>query len=371
MDTARLVTIINKLITEEDRLEIQNRLQGVLNSLVNLAANPADPGTQLNATQALETLKNAVGQFTYESDPTFSTYVKALNGEKFFSTSLVTEISQAMLNNSMTPAVVRDLVQGILTDRQTFIEYLRTFSSAARGLNISADKVQAGESQIGFRIPREIFRNELKGWTAELDELRSIIRPFSELATGGAEPIEIGEISTTDPIIFLLLNPVTVAMIAKAVSWSLDQWKKIEEIRKLRAETAKISGNTDGAFDDMVAQYDEKIKGVLLKAIEEHANSLVPNKNGAGRHHELITDLTHALQSLVARIERGMTIELKFLPAAASEAGSAELNSTINEIKDIVPQLTFPSPSQTPVIALPSRVAAEAAPQKTGNKTKN
>ncbi len=370
MDTGRLVAIVDRLIAEDDQLGIQAQLQGVLNSLVNLTANPADPGTQLNAKNAFDTLKAAVSRVSYENDPTFGTYVHALNGTKFFSLSLVTEISQAMANNSMTPAGARDLVQKLFSERQAFLEFLRTFKTAAHGLNLSADEIKEGESQIGFRIPREIFRNELKGWTIELNELRNIIRPFSELATGGAEPILIGEISTTDPIIFLLLKSVTIAMIAKSVSWSLDQWKKIEEIRKLRAETAKLSGSSGGALDDMVAQYDEKIKSVLLKAVEDHANILVPATDGPGRHHELKTDLSRALQSLVGRIERGMTIELKFLPPAVSNDDDVELNAAMEEIREVVPHLTFPSPSQTPVIVLPSNIDAKPDTGKPERKTK-
>jgi hypothetical protein len=370
LDTGRLVAIVDRLIAEDDKLSIQTHLQGVLNSLANLANNPSDPGTQLSAKNAFDTLDSAVGHLSYENDPTFATYVRALKGTKFFSLSLLTEISQAMADNTMTPAVARDFVQKLFSERQSFLEFLRTFNSAARGLSISADEIKEGESQIGFRIPREVFRNELKGWTAELNELHNIIRPFSELATGGAEPIQIGEISTTDPIIFLLLKSVTVAMIAKAVSWSLDQWKKIEEIRKIRAETARVSESSSGAFDDMVAQYDEKIKTVLLKAVEDHANTLVPANEGAGRHHELKTDLSRALQSLVGRIERGMTIELKFLPRAASDDVDGELKVAMEEIRDVIPHLTFPSPSQTPVIALPKNVEEEPDSGKPERKVK-
>ena len=370
MDTGRLVAVIDRLIAEDEKLSIQTHLQGVLTSLANLASNPADPSTQLNAKTAFDVLKEAVSHLSYENDPTFGTYVHALKGTKFFSLSLLTEVLQAMADNSMTPAVARDLVQTLFSERQAFLEFLRTFNVAARGLSISADEIHEGESQIGFRIPREIFGNELKGWTAELNELRSIIRPFSELATGGAEPIQIGEISTTDPIIFLLLNPVTVAMIAKSVSWSLDQWKKIEEIRKLRAETAKISETSGGALDDMVTQYDARIQEVLLKAVEEHAAALVPAIEGPGRHHELKTDLSLALQSLVGRIERGMTIELKFLPLAANDEGDDKLKAAMEEIRDVVPNLTFPSPSPTPVIALPRNVDPDPDPGNPDRKAK-
>jgi hypothetical protein len=75
----------------------------------------------------------------------------------------------------------------------------------------------------------------------ELSEIKFIIRAFSELALGTSEKIEVRQISTTDPQFFLHVDVATVIMIGAAAKWAIDRWKDIEDIRKVRAETRKLS----------------------------------------------------------------------------------------------------------------------------------
>jgi uncharacterized protein YdhG (YjbR/CyaY superfamily) len=360
MDTNRLASIVERMIEEDVELKIQSKIQSLLDALNGLAANPQDPGTQLGTKNAQDALENAVAKLGFEADPTYASYVRALSGEKFFSSDLTSEVVDIIAANAMTPAVARDSINTLVAERREYVGHLSSFSNAAIGLGIDSEDLEEGQSQIGFRIPREIFSNELKGWTAELDELRNIIRPFSEIAVGGAESIQIGEISTTDPIIFLILKPVTVALIAKSISWTLDQWKKVEEIRKLRAETAKINANSSGALDLVVQTFDTQIQQVIEDAISKHARELVPQKSEPGRHNEQFTDMTLALRSLVARVERGMTVELKFIPHAdgdeqADSDDESGGDNAMADIAKIVPKLIFPEPTTEPVIALPNR----------------
>jgi hypothetical protein len=174
------------------------------------------------------------------------------------------------------------------------------------------------------------------------------------MATGAPERIEIGEISTTDPIIFLILNPITVAMLGKAVSWSLDQWKKVEEIRKLRADTAKISAGSEGVLDDMVVEYDARINKLIDAQIGAKAALLSAPVVDAGRQNELNNAFVFALKSLVAHVERGMTVEIKYLPSpAGQEEADSPQSAAFNDLAEVLPALVFPPASPAPIVALP------------------
>ena len=193
-----------------------------------------------------------------------SVWRNPLGAERFFGQALLEKVRAIIAENQMTPAAAQQAIQQLQSERQTYLNVLRTTKSTLDSLGVKQDELAQGDAQIGFRIPRHIFNNELKGWIGELRELRLIILPFSELATGNAENMEIGEISTTDPIIFLILKPATVLLLGKAVSWALDQWKKVEDIRKVRAETAQLNLAAHGIFDDMLKQYDE----IVVEMIE-------------------------------------------------------------------------------------------------------
>lgn len=253
----------------------------------------------------------------------------------------------------MTPAAAQQAIQQLQSERQTYLNVLRTTKSTLDSLGVKQDELALGDAQIGFRLPRHIFNNELKGWIGELKELRLIILLFSELATGNAENMEIGEISTTDPIIFLILKPATVLLLGKAVSWALDQWKKVEDIRKVRAETAQLNLAAHGIFDDMLKQYDEKVVEMIEQATKKHALELVKPPKGAGRGNELGAHMEKALASLVARVERGMTVEIKFLPVKTAGESTADQNNMAADFQSVVSQLKFHPPSSDPILVLP------------------
>jgi hypothetical protein len=86
-----------------------------------------------------------------------------------------------------------------------------------------------------------------------LDVVKNIIRAFSEAATGSVEPIEVRQISTSDPLFFFGMAPKTIAMIGAAVTWALSTWKQAEEIRNIRAETEKIPAFKDDPIEKLFA----------------------------------------------------------------------------------------------------------------------
>lgn len=350
MDSAKLAQVVAELLDEDSKLGIQPHLNNLRNTLQNLQGNPADPNLQISAKSQVDTLLQSSKTFKFERDPIFATYVKAIKGDRYFSRKMADEIIEILETNGMTPAVANQHLTSLYNDRDNYVAQLTALSGACSALSVGKANITEGESQIGFRIPRDIFHNEFKEWIGELNEIRRIVRPFSEVITGSFEPLKLGEISSTDPIVFLILKPLTVAALAKAVSWSIDQWKNIEDIRKVRAETAKIKSETD-EFKDILEQFDKKIQETIAAAIEKYSDELAPSGGKPGRPKELYTEMKMALTSLVARVERGMTVEIKFLPPA--QAGNDESAAAYTDMANVVPTLTFPPASPSPILKLP------------------
>jgi hypothetical protein len=353
MDTGRLRSTIEILLEEEAELGIDSKIQALVTDLSNLSSSPSEQSYQVSVKRSLDNLKQVFKKLVLEEDPTFVPYAEIVRAMPFFGRELLVTIEGLIAENQMTPAAAVQAISAIQSERQNYLGQLRTLDTSLQALGIGAEQLEEGDSQIGFRIPREIFDNELKGWVSELRELSKIIRPFSEIATGSTENIEIGEISTTDPIIFLILSAPTIAMIRRAVSWSLDQWKKVEDIRKVRAETRRINIDNGGALDDIVASFEERIKSVVDASVRQFSAELVGPEERQGRQHELVTEMQHSLASMLARIERGMTIELRYLPRSDADAASPEEVSAMSDMDDTIPLLKFPPASPSPVLTLP------------------
>jgi hypothetical protein len=110
------------------------------------------------------------------------------------------------------------------------------------------------------------------------------------------------------------------------VKWALDTWKQVEEIRKLRAEAQRIGAFSEKEIKDT---FDGKIEESVKAAIDKQVNELLPpSEKDTPRHHELRNDLGWALDSILTRVERGMTVEIRFLPPPPPPGGGAEITET-------------------------------------------
>ncbi len=255
-----------------------------------------------------------------------------------------------MHENPMTPMVTSDLLNNSVAGRKQYLAIIRDLQTNLQTIGVEARKVTPGTAEIGLLIPGELFKNHLAELIIELRSINRIIRAFSEIATGSPEPIEIRQISSTDPLFVFGISTATIVMVANVVKWALDTWKEVEKIRKIRAHAQKVTAFTDKDIKDM---FDGKIQKSIKTAVRNKVDEMLPqDEKEAGRQHEQRTDLSWALESVLTRVERGMTVEIRFLPPPASDDDPETVNQ-FSALQQIVPQLAFPPPDATPILPLP------------------
>ncbi len=200
----------------------------------------------------------------------------------------------------------------IQTERAAYIESLREVSTGLIALGIKADTLEEGHAEVGFELPRDLFHNELDGLIEELKVVRRVIRAVAEAATGSVDPIEFKTISTSSPEFVFDLAPQTFAMLGGAVTWALNSWKQIEEIRRIRADIRKAGLDK---FPQLAEILDAEIAAKVSEAVSEKVTKIIGTDGMAGRKEEQRTDLTWALNALLQRVERGMVVRVDaFLP---------------------------------------------------------
>jgi hypothetical protein len=352
MNVERLRELTDLLIDTESKFGIQNLLQQVIVSLDQITSSPSDPTYQKQFADNFVTLRTAWQQMVETLSPAQAKLLAEIGAERYFLADIPSEIDQAARENNITPAVIREKVQQIRAQREQYLTTIRSLQTSFKELGIESYKLEAGSAEIGLLLPREIFHNELGGLSKELHTLNRIIRAFSEIAVGSAEPVEIHQISTSDPVFFLGLDPATIALLGTAVTWAIATWKSVEEIRKLRAETRKVKSFSSEEIEEI---FDKKIEKEIAIAVDQKVDELIPVADGPGRSHEQRTDMRWALESILGRVERGMTVEIRFLPPPPPKDGEAELPkaAAFNTLKEVAPQLVFPAADPTPVLKLP------------------
>lgn len=365
MDVRRLSEVLGWMRSDESRLKIQVKLTNLQAALQNLSSSPGDQNFQVQLTSSLDELSNTLENVTNKYDPSETDRIKEIGGGPFFTRAMSDRILAQIAANPMSPATALEEINKIVEERQKFISRVKSTELGIDEFVEYGLSVEQGEAAVGFEIPRDLFDNEFRDFIAELRAILRIVRVYAEVELGSTPEIKLGTISSTDPLIFLHTPPVVVASIAAAVSWILSNWKKLEEIRKLRAETAKLKDFDKSEIEEF---FDSKISSTLDRAISDKVTELMAkSKLDDSRKAELDSELGWALKALFARIERGMRVEVAVHllksddenPLTEDQQKQQEILAKIDQLAG---ELSFPRVEAEPILSLPKINEVEASP---------
>lgn len=372
MDATRLSETLGWLRADEQSNKIQAKLVAVQAALQNLTGNPGDQNFQKQLNDSLTELGNTLQKTAKKYSPAEADRIEEIGGNPFFTENMSDRIKAEISNNPMTPTIVLQDVNEIVRSRE---EYVKKIQDTERGIDDLigyTDQVETGEAAIGFEIPRSLFDNEFRDFISELRAIQRIVRVCAEVETGSPPEIKLGQLSSTDPLIFLNTPPAVVASIAFSVSWVLNQWKKFEEIRKVRAETAKLKEFDNSELENF---FDKKITDSLDKAVAEKvAEMMSSSKLDETRKAELDSELAWALKALFARIERGMRVEV--VASLLKKPDEGELSDeqkqkqdALGSVQKLASQLAFPRVDAEPILSLP-RMSEQDGQSRTGRSSR-
>jgi hypothetical protein len=340
MNAERLRGIIDFLLAAETATKIQDHLSALRGQIDALVGNPADQNNQRNTAAALSSLEKAVRTFVEGLTPSQRRDIAEVKARPYFSEVMVEEIGTAFAKNGMTPAVVQQQVHKLFDDRQRFLENLRNTQKNIEALGIKSDGLGPGEAEIGFAIPRDLFDNNLDEFQQELKTLNGIIRTFYEVSNLTPEPIEIREISTSDPVIFLEIAVAVLIFTGRPITWCIETIKGTWEVKKI-ADLARAAALDAPIIEGLEQQVSKKIE----KCVEEKVSEILKAYTGdEHRKNELKAPLQKSLEQLLERVANGMTVEIRLLPPVVKEgdeAGAAK-KAQFDELGQIAKSLDFP-----------------------------
>lgn len=369
MNVSRLAEFAGKLVAIEDNRRVSNRLSQISAKLQEIINQPQNAQFQAELLALVADLKATMIEINLEVTPAVVDFLSEVEGAHYFSVALPDEIGGLIHTNSITPAVVKERVDQINSKRSTLIEALRAISHNLKALGLQPEPLAEGQAEIGFKIPRALFDNRLIGFSGELKFIERVVEAFSEAVTGAREEAELSELSTTDPLVLLHLYAPVVVAIGGSVTWFLSSWKKTLEIQELRARLK--------AMDiDATSQLDSKIEKIVHEAVEARIQQVLVVRDDEGRNNEVRNGLRMVLTELWARVERGMTVEVRFLPPPLKENPTpqeVQEADAYKELEEIQKALVFPAITSEPMLELPGTETAKskpgkAAPKKSGSK---
>lgn len=353
MNASRLRELVELLLATDKKYQIQQLVSETAQILGQLISQPQNPSLQSSFSTTLDKLAAAAAQARESFDPAQVPLLQEIGATKYFLNDFPAELNASIRENPLSPAVTNQKITDFMTQRQGYLDHLSQLKGNLEVIGVKATTFDPGDAEIGFLLPRTLFNNRLDVLIKELRDINRIIRAFSEAATGSVETVEVRSISTSDPVFFFHISAVTIAAVAGAVKWALGTWRDVEEIRRVRAETRRTNVLTEKEATDV---FDKKINERINAAIDEKVNELAKDDGKPGRAKEQRTDLKWALESILAHVERGMIVEVRFIPPPPPKADDEKAVAAaqpFESLKAIAPELIFPSMQGPPVLKLP------------------
>lgn len=279
--------------------------------------------------------------------------LQEINAYHLFSSDLVLPIRSALTANAITPAVIQQKVVDALKHRAAYIEMLAQAQASLSALGVKADALESGQAEIGFLLPRPLFNNDLTGLHRELRTLDRILRTIYEVANVTAGEIEVRQISTSDPTFFFGMDVTVLVHLGHTIKWCVEVIKGSLDIKKIAeaSRAASVSPEIVTAIEGQIAaKIDEAVKQKALEMLFQY-------KGDMGRRNELQTSLNSALEQMLQRVERGMTVEIRLIPppaqqTLAGDAHQAETREKFDELAAISKSLEFPQVQGAPALQL-------------------
>lgn len=309
MNVERLLEFIEEILKLEAQHTIQRKLSKLDGAVNAIMGNPQDPNQQTGVRQRLTELNDALVAAQTAMSPAAWRFLGELEKEWTFDTQLAAYLEGEMNKNGMTPAVVKQMTENRLAERQKMLDLFNKSQDDLKGLGFKPSSLQPGETQIGFTIPRDLFDNTLRKFSRELRDLDRVLGVFAEAVDGEIEHPTLAQLSTSDPLVLVTANAPVIFAIGYAIKFFIARWAEVENIRKVREETKALKINNDAA----IKAFDEAIKEKVDSGIDEQVKRLMDDSE-VGRDKEMENGLRWAMRYLMSRVERGMTVEIKFLP---------------------------------------------------------
>lgn len=98
--------------------------------------------------------------------------------------------------------------------------------------------------------------------------------------------------------------------------------------------------------------FGDKIRKEIDSAVSKKVKELVTSVDETGRRNELSNALARHLQELLGRIERGMTVEVRFIEHQEQGELDEEQEQARSDINELASALKFPPASPSPVLQI-------------------
>jgi hypothetical protein len=342
MNVERMHAVAKRLANDLQRTNLPELVAQLHSALTNAVNSPQDANQQ----NQVATLRAQVEAALEASEvDTFSPLEVQVLREwgvtHLLGAELRDALDQAFVGNQITLATASEQLGEFVQPLSELNQQLGSLLESLGWFKIESEDLEPGQFEIDILIPRSAVRNELGALGDEFKQLQALLLPFVELATASRPAIEVQTIGSSDFTVFLMAAPAAAACVAKAVEKVLDVYKKIVDIRLVKAQIEGLDldagGNAVAAAAEPLEQYANSMMAtevgrIAAEVVAEFAHTDLPN----GRPNELEVEVSRSLLQIAGRIDDSYNISVRTGPLPLGSSEDEEGGEDSSQVEDEV-----------------------------------
>jgi len=375
MNAERLHLIAKTIKVELDGTRSTDLMQELITALDKVIKQQNEPNEQ-ELSQKLDQIHTALRGVNSDTfSPAWRQILDEIGGAYLLGRELKDKLEEVFSRHQITQAGALEELQPIAEDLKSFKTAIDKLVNAFGAIGIGEEKLEPGECEFGYMIPRDYINNNLVEFSEELKEVNFILKTISEVASGEIQEVEIRTISSSDLLIYLKIIPAAATFIAIAAERIIQAYKNLLDIKIRRIELKEL-----GLPDESLGGVDSYANEFMEDAIKRIAEEIFEQYNKVedpSRKNELLVAIIIVLNKIANRIDQGFNIEVRAEPLpppeedeeeGSIEPADAAMREQIDRIIEAQSTLEFTHAEGPPILSLPeSNDVSDSGKDKTKN----
>lgn len=354
MNVEKLNAVIGLVLNDFKENKAITYLQQVLTSSTNIMNQPNQPSHQANLAKQLDQfIKAAEESPTNKFSPSYLEVLKEIGVYEFVGNQLKSTVEGIFSRNTITIAIANKELTDIVNDLLLISQNIENANKGLTSLGIKEEEIPIDKCDISIMIPRSYIDNEYSGLVKEFREIEFILVSFSRLVAKDQEEFKLKTLSTTDPVVVIETIIPVGAVVAGAISWIIDQYKKVVEIQEIKQRMKNVGMNPE-----QMKETEAFSEEFMLKAIDIYADKLFeqyPIEKNDGEEHEVANRVRLSLNKIANRVDGGFSFDVTVAINEGSE--EHEEKNNVNSIKESQETMEYVNKSSETIISLPEEGA--------------
>lgn len=312
MNAERLHALARELRDELEQGNVPKLMSDLVEALNEVVQQPQQAEPQQRLSEFRNQLRDVLTAApSNDFSPAWRQHLAELDLGRLLGNELLEQIETVFSRNEITPAAAAEELQPLSQEVGRLQQDLEQLTDGLAGIGIGREELAPGQFELGVLIPRGSVDNELGRLGTEFRQLRKILLPFYELATGSRPEPEVRAIASSDFSAFLAADPAVAACVAVAVERVIKLYKTILEIRTLRQGLVE---------QDLPEEALEPIKDFVEDRMEQGLDELADDLRDEfraeqdARGNELLQEIRGSLRAIANRIDDGFNFEVRHEP---------------------------------------------------------